>query len=147
MIRFYALGPLVLLLPCLIQPAGAIEESKKEAELKWAKGVAADFLEAAFNGKLEQAESLIDSSLKTAFAREGEKRLREWLNNSIAIREFHTPVFQSEEIAPDKDEASFKGTFKGKEQTFQYSLRVVKDREKGKWRVSYFQFKEREKKK
>jgi len=67
-------------------PAFATDESvKKAAERKWAKGVATDFLDAAFNGKLEQAESLMDLSLKKSFAKEGEKRLREWLNNSIAI--------------------------------------------------------------
>ena len=119
---------------------------KKAAELKWAKGVASDFLDAAFKGNLEQAESLIDSSLKKTFGKEGEQRLREWLNNSIAIRGFRAPVFQSEEIAPDQDEASFKGTCQGKEQAFQFSLRVVKDKEGSKWRVSFFQIWERDEK-
>ena len=46
-------------------PAFATDESvKKAAERKWAKGVATDFLDVAFSGKLEQAESPIDSSLK-----------------------------------------------------------------------------------
>src|SRR5262250_3420457 len=72
MIRLYALPAGLLLLSLLIQPARAADVSeKKAAELKWAKGVAVDFLDAAFNGHLEQAESLIDSSLKASFAREG----------------------------------------------------------------------------
>jgi len=147
MIRLYALPAGLLLLSLLIQPARAADVSeKKAAELKWAKGVAVDFLDAAFNGHLEQAESLIDSSLKASFAREGEKRLREWLNNSIAIRGFRAPVFQSETIAPDQDEASFQGTFQGNEKSFSFSLRVVKDKESGKWRVSYFRFSERNEK-
>jgi len=148
MIRLYALAPGLLLLAWFSQFACAADVSEKKAsELKWAKGVATDFLDAAFNSKLEQAESLIDSSLKKAFAREGESRLREWLNNSIAIQGFRDPVFESEEIAPDQDEASFKGNFKAKEKRFQFSLRVIKDKESGKWRVGYFQFREKEQKK
>jgi|GEM_PF-7001086 len=145
MIRLYALALGLLLSSWASQLTCADDMSdKKSAELKWAKGVATDFLNAAFNGKIEQAESLIDSSLKMAFAKEGEKRVREWLNNTIAIQGFHDPAFESEEIAPDRDEASFKGHFKGNEKRFQFSLRIVKDKESGKWRVSYFQFKEKE---
>ncbi len=148
MIRLYALAAGLLLLTWFIPPAdGADANEKKAAELKWAKGVATDFFDVAFTGKLEQAESLIDSSLQMAFAKDGETRLREWLNNSIAIRGFVDPVFQSEEIAPDQDEAFFKGTFKTKEKGFQFSLRVVKDKANGKWRIGYFQFREQEEKK
>jgi hypothetical protein len=148
MIRFFSLAPWLLLMVWFSQLACAADVSeKKAAELKWAKGVATDFFDAAFNSKLEQAESLIDSSLKRAFAKEGESRLREWLNNSIAIQGFRDPVFESEEIAPDQDEASFKGTFKAKENRFQFSLRVMKDKESEKWRVGYFQFKEKEEQK
>jgi len=143
MIRLYALALWLLLLGWFSQLACAADVSKKKAaELKWAKGVATDFIDAAFNSNLEQAESLIDSSLKKALAKEGKNRLREWLNNSIAIQGFRDPVFESEEIAPDQDEASFKGNFKAKEKRFQFSLRVIKDKESGKWRVSYFRFSE-----
>jgi hypothetical protein len=148
MIRLYALAPVLLLSGFLMQPARAAEGGeKKAAELKWAKGVATDFLDAAFHSNIEQAESLIDSSLKKTLAKEGETRLREWLNNSIGIQGFHDPVFGSEEIAPDMDEASFKGTFQGKgKKVYAFSLRVIKDKEGGKWRVSYFHFKGREEK-
>jgi hypothetical protein len=147
MIRLYTLTSVFLLLNSFLQPACAADVNrKKAAELRWAKGVARDFLEAAFTGQLEQAESLIDTSLKKSFAKEGEKRLREWLNNSIGIRGFRAPVFRSEKIAPDRDEASFRGTFRDKEKSFAFSLRVVKDKESGKWRVSYFRFSERNEK-
>jgi hypothetical protein len=143
-----------LLLGLLGQPACAADAGeKKTAELKWAKGVAVDFFDAAFSGQFEQAESMIDSSLKASFAKEGERRLREWLNNSIAIQGFRAPVFQSETIAPDQDEASFQGTFQAKnfsspekEKSFTFSLRVVKDKESSKWRVCYFRFSERNQK-
>lgn len=138
------LRPLVF--PCVFvlivfQPtARAAENEKKAAELKWAKGVAHDFLEAAFKGNTEMAESLLDSTLKKTLAKEGEKRVSEWLNNRIGIQGFHSPVLASEEIAPDQDEAGFKGTFASKSGPYQFSLRVVKDKESGKWRVSFFQF-------
>ena len=52
------------------RPTVADETSEKQAaELKWAKGVASDFFDAAFNGNLEAAESLIDSSLKELHAK------------------------------------------------------------------------------
>jgi hypothetical protein len=139
----------LLVAGCLALPAcGGEAEGKKAAELSWAKGVAEDFLDAAFAGKGEQAQTLIDSSLKSAFAKESEHRLGEWLNNSIAIQGFHDPVIRTETIAPDQDEAAFKGTFQQREQKrLNFSLRVVKDKESGKWRVSYFQFREQEEKK
>ena len=151
MIRWHILPAALLLLSFLMPHAGANEErerqpdpnEKKAAELKWAKGVATDFLDAAFKGDLEQAESLIDASLKEAFAKEGEKRLREWLNNSIAIRGVRAPDFQSAEIAPDQDEASFKGTFHNTEKKFEFSLRVVRHKDGNKWRVCHFQYRER----
>ena len=43
-----------------------------------------------------------------------------------------------EEIAPDKDEAVFRGSFKGKKGEATFSLRVVKEKDGGKWRVSFF---------
>lgn len=129
-------------------PALAAErDDTKTAELAWAKGVAEDFLEAAFSGRGEQAQTLIDSTLKAAFAKDGDHRLGEWLNNSIAIQGFHDSVIHHESIAPDQDEALFKGTFQKRSQPMQFSLRVVKDHESRKWRVSYFQFREQEMKK
>lgn len=133
---------ILALLALSLPTTWAAEESKKDAELRWAKGVAEDFLNAAFWGELEQAESLLDATFKKAFATQGEKRLREWLNNSIGTQGFRSPVVSSEEISPDQDEASFKGTFKGISSPYQFSLRVVKDKESGKWRVNYLQFNE-----
>jgi hypothetical protein len=110
--------------------------------LKWAKAVADDFLEAAHKGNLDQAESPIDSSLKKSFANQGPTALREWLNNSLAIRGLRAAVFEAGRIAPDQDAASFKGMFRGQEQVLRFSLRVVKDSQEGKWRVSDFHFTE-----
>src|ERR1700676_2089296 len=97
--RYCAFVSVFLLWGISLQPANAADESKKDADLRWAKGVAKDFLEAAFNGNIEQAENLIDSSLKKSFAGAGDGRLREWLSNSIGNQGFRAPAFQSEEIA------------------------------------------------
>jgi hypothetical protein len=141
MVRFTGLGLWLLICGLFLRTAAAVDvPEKKAAELNWAKGVAEDFLEAAFAGKTEQAQSLIDGTLKSAFAKEGEHRLSEWLNNSIAIRGFQSPVMQQEAISPDQDEASFKGSFQADKTVMQFSLRVSKDKENGKWRMSYFQF-------
>lgn len=129
-----------------ISPAAPAAEgdSKKSSELAWARSVAEDFLNAALAGQGEQAQQLLDSSLKEAFAKEGEHRLREWLNNSIAIHGYQQPEIRSEAIAPDQDEAVFKGTFRKQQQPLQFTLRVVKDKASDKWRVTYFQFREQE---
>ena len=120
--------------------------ARKVAELKWAKGVATDFLEATFDWRIEQAEALIDASLKKSFQKGGENSLREWLNNTICIRMYHDAVIESEELAPDQDEASFKGKLKAGEgaqaRSISFSLRVAKDAETGKWRVSFIHIKD-----
>ena len=120
--------------------------ARKVAELKWAKGVATDFLEATFDWRIEQAEALIDASLKKSFQKGGENSLREWLNNTICIRKYHDAVIESEELAPDQDEASFKGKLKAGEgaqaRSISFSLRVAKDAETGKWRVSFIHIKD-----
>lgn len=139
------IGLCLLLVNSLTLPACAEEvDGKKEAELMWARGVAEDFLDAAFTGNAEQSQALLDSSLKSAFAKAGEHRLSEWLNNSIAIKGFHNPVIQKESIAPDRDEAAFKGTFQKEQAPMQFSVRVVKEKETGKWRVSNFLFRQQD---
>jgi len=103
--------------------------------------------------KRQQGEPAVNSTPclghgnRTPCLRCGLARKRNQCPRSKYIRGFHTPVFQPEKIAPDEDEASFKGTFKAEQKGFPFSLRVVKDKESGKWRVSYFQFKEQEEKK
>jgi hypothetical protein len=147
MTGLYPLALLSLLGFC-IQPACAEEkDEKKAAELKWAKQVADDFFDAAFKGcNLAQAETLLDSSLKKSIADLLAADVRGWLAD-IANHGFHDPAFESEEIASDLDEASFKGTLKSGKSSFRFSLRVSKDKESGKWRICHFLFKEQVEKK
>jgi hypothetical protein len=135
-----------ILLASLSMESAALagDEDRKADDLKWARGVAADFLDAAFQGHLEQAEALVDPSLGQAFARQGDGRLREWLNNSIAIQGFRAPDLGAGEMSPDADEAVFRGSFRRDKAEFRFTLRVAKGKETGKWRVSHFRFGEKD---
>jgi hypothetical protein len=124
-------------------------EGKKAEDLKWAKGVASDFLTAAFEGDTKSAAALIDVSLKEAYAKEGERALWEWLNNSIAIQGFRSPTIREEAMSPDGNEASFRGDFRRvqegqKTRPHTFTLRVVKGKGGDHWRVSHFRFREAE---
>jgi hypothetical protein len=55
-------------------------------------------------------------------------------NNST----FETAVIGAEEIAPDRDEAQFKGTLDYSTATRAFVVRAVKEKQSGRWRVSYF---------
>jgi hypothetical protein len=135
--------------PAVAGEPGAAKDTppSRAEELKWAKGVAEDFLNLAFAGDLKHAQALIDTSLKNAYAQEGERALWEWLNNSIAIRGYRSPTIREELLSPAGDEASFRGEFKRVEELmpdrkYTFNLRVVKEKDSGKWRVSLFTFRE-----
>jgi hypothetical protein len=122
-------------------PAGG-QENKKAIELEWAKGVAEDFLAAAIAGDSRSAELLVDTTMKASFARKGESALSYWLNNSVAIQHFSQPAIAKEAISPDDDEAVFRGTMQRSEpkEVYDFAVRVVKEKDGGKWRVSMFRF-------
>ncbi len=127
----------------LFAGAASGQENRKALEMEWAKGVAEDFLEAAIKGDDRSAESLVDTTMKARFAREGESALSNWLNNSVAIQHFSQPEISTESMSPDDDEAAFRGTMQRQadpKEPFEFSLRVVKEKESGKWRVSMFRF-------
>jgi hypothetical protein len=92
-----------LLLFCV--PLTANEgDAKKEAELKWAKEVATDFLPGGMQSNYASAEALVTADFRKTL----------------------------------KDEVLFQGTCKGKKGEAAFSLRVVKEKDSGKWRVSFF---------
>src|SRR5262245_55920277 len=125
------------------QPA---KSDKAQAELKWAKGVVLDFFNAAKHGQddeRKQATLLMTDKLKKALS-----------SNSLTPESFISYAFQNnriaswtikvEEIAPDVNEAVFRGTFtgkdpgNGKEIQADFVVRVVKEHEGGKWRINIF---------
>jgi methionine-rich copper-binding protein CopC len=114
-----------------------LADAKKAADLKWAKGIAADFFAAAVSGQEQQAAALVDASLIAAFGKNNEAQFRDWLNNTFATYGYGEAVFESEEIAPDRDEVVLKGHFKDTKPALAFSIRVVKNKDSGMWRVSY----------
>jgi hypothetical protein len=110
------------------------DEAKKKAELKWAKEVTADFLDAGLTGNYASAEALLTADFKKAL-KEGKESVASLFNGPRGAKSW---AIGSEEIAPDKDEASFRGAFKGEKGEATFSLRVAKEKESGKWRVSFF---------
>jgi hypothetical protein len=115
---------------------------RKANELRWAKGVAEDFLAAALAGDDKAAASLIDATLKAAHAKDGETAFASWINNALAIQRYSNAAIKTETIAPDSDEAVFRGSMLRLEpnQIYDFSIRVVKEKESGKWRVSMFRW-------
>src|SRR5262249_15007514 len=114
----YAVAAIVasLLLPA---PQG---DAKKDAELKWAKEVATDFLRAGLNRDYSTAETLVTAEFKKALKEANltvADRLREVVNNGA-----ESWAVTSEEMAPDQDEAVVRGTFKGKNGEAEFSVRV-----------------------
>jgi hypothetical protein len=75
--------------------------------------------------------------LKAAFNKRGESAFRDWLNNYFAIGHYGPPTFETEDIARDRDEAVFQGTFKEAKPPSKFAIRVVKNKPSGAWRISY----------
>ncbi len=133
-----SLASAALLFALFASPVRADEDdAKKTAELNWAKGVASDFLTAAVSGQDEQAATLVDASLKAAFGKDSDAQFRDWLNNTFAIYGYGESAFESEEIAPDRDEVVLKGYFKETKPARTFSIRVIKNKDSGMWRVNY----------
>jgi hypothetical protein len=111
-------------------------DAKKDAEMKWAKEVATDFLRAGLNRDFSTAETLVTADFKKALKEANltvADRLREVVNNGA-----ESWAVTSEEMAPDQDEAVVRGTFKGKNGEAEFSVRVTKEKVGGKWRVCFF---------
>jgi hypothetical protein len=126
-------------------PAPKEDDAKKDAELKWAKEVAADFLNAGMHRDYSSAEALVTTDFKKAL-KEGNTSVTDRL--SLVANGAESWVVTCEEMAPDKDEVLVRGTFKGKKGEAVFSIRVAKEKESGKWRVCFFtagEFKEPEK--
>ena len=93
------------------EPAPA-NKSDAKADLKWAKEGAEAFLTAVRDEKNDQAALLLSAELTKTLLGNDEPR---FLDSRVASRWYYPWLlaswsFKSEEIAPDKNEASFKGT-------------------------------------
>jgi hypothetical protein len=143
--RMNFLAACVLGTAVLLSATAGGQENKvaKAVEMEWAKGVAEDFLAAAISGDSKSAEALVDASLKAAHMREGENVFSSWIQYSIGGQQFTAAAIAKEAMSPDQDEAVFRGTMQRNtepKELFDFSLRVVKEKDGGKWRVSMFRF-------
>jgi hypothetical protein len=121
---------------CGLALPAARGEDAKTAELAWAKEVATDFLSAGLGGNYASAEALATAEFKKTLQESGPSSITFLLSSAAGGAESWT--IGTEEIAPDKDEAVFRGAFRGKKGEATFSLRVAKEKDGGKWRVSFF---------
>ena len=113
------------------------KDSKKQEELKWAKGVATDFLAAMRSGEVEEAATLMTAEYRKSFI-VPQRPLPNWVHGvrTAGLEKGHT--IKDEQIAPDQDEATFKGLLQGEKREAAFSLRVVREKASGRWRVAFF---------
>jgi hypothetical protein len=136
---------------CLLLGCAAVvaseEGTKKDAELKWAKEVASDFLTAGLQRNYDSAEALATADFKKAL-KERNNSVTDQLHRVVLVGEAESWEMTYAEIAPDQDEALFRGVFKAKKGEAAFAVRVAKEKEGGKWRVCFFsagEYKEPEK--
>jgi hypothetical protein len=139
------------------EQAAKPDARKKEADRKWATRTAEDFLTAVINENKPSARGLLTKEAGTIaldnlriptppgragrvyFVEQGQLRSTGsgGYDSSMPVHLLRNFKLASEEASPDGDEISFRGTFEGHlKGTF--ALRIVKEKESGKWRVSYF---------
>jgi hypothetical protein len=123
---------------CALALPAARGEDDKKAELAWAKEVATDFLNAGLSGNYASAEVLATAEFKKALQESGPSSVTFLLSSAAAGGGAESWSITTEEIAPDRDEAVFRGSLKGKKGEAAFSVRVVKEKDGGKWRVGFF---------
>jgi hypothetical protein len=114
-------------------------EPEPEAILKWTNGVAADFLTAASQGDIAQAEALVGPTLRQAYDYDKAPHvLREWINNSITIRRLSNPTIETSALSPSQNEVVVRGNFTTDGKVTPFTLRLAKEKDKEAWLVSFF---------
>ena len=115
------------------------KDEKKQAEAEWAKQVVVDFLKAIQAQQYTQAHRL----LTTETAKEYVKRVAD-APSPLDNGRFAGWEFDADKVSPDKDEVVVRGQIKGKiektDYTSAFTVRVVKERGEGRWRIDYFLF-------
>jgi len=120
--------------------------NKKQADLKWARGVVDDFWAAGKDGDTVQAAVLLSAELKKAIGQLGQGG-----DNSYRFTQLQNHGMQSwsvvkEEMAPDQEEAVFQGVLRGKSGEAAFSVRVIREKEGGRWRIHFFRIEDWKKK-
>lgn len=118
--------------------SGAEDDTKKQAELKWARGVADDLLAALRKQDYDNAAALLTADYAKILQGQGtlsavQETLRHRLPPGI-----EKVTIADEMMSPDRDEAQFKGQVERSAETQAFAVRVVKEKESGRWRVGFF---------
>jgi hypothetical protein len=112
---------------------------KKADELVWAKDVASDFVSSVLGQNLTSAEMLMTDDFKKT-----QKDPTQWIQSplhvlfAIATMGAAEWTIERETIAPDQDEAVFRGPLKHAGGESVLTVRVIKDGPKAKWRVNFY---------
>jgi hypothetical protein len=112
-------------------------EPEPETILKWTDGVATDFLVAASQGDIAQAEALVGPTLRQAYDYDKAPHvLREWINNSITVRRLSRPTIETHMLSPSGNEVVVRGSFTNDGKITPFTLRLAKSNDA--WLVSFF---------
>jgi hypothetical protein len=131
-----------LALPSLV--AGADEDAKNAARVKWAKGILADFCDLAGTADWRQVEGLVSPDLARANPRTGARAV-DLAQEALLIRsKFDSYKVTSEEMDPDGSEAVFTGELVGKGRKADFKARVAREAAGGTWGIRLFVVTERE---
>jgi hypothetical protein len=121
------------------KPKKPKQPAKSEAELKWAKGIAVDFLGMLKSREYKPATLLLTDNLNKALG-DGVNTADSYLNNKFSQLSSLAWTFKVEEMSPDGNEAAFKGTLTGEygqdDVESDLVIRVTKEKEGGTWRIS-----------
>jgi hypothetical protein len=132
--------------------AGKEKAEAEEPELEWAKEIADLFLSDVSAAKFDHASRLVvkarqnpgPGSLVSSDLRDEVEALNDKFKAGDEITSWK---ISSKLLSPSKDEAVFKGTLERPKRTTSFSLRVVKEKSDGKWRVEAFSAKTEKSKK
>jgi hypothetical protein len=140
--RFVAFA-VVLIATSLAYADAGDKVAQKQAEVEWAKGVATDFLKAMKRKDDRQARQLLTPELRDWYDKGGIELPEGKLGKLDRSREDWNWEFVKDKVAPDKDEVMLEGILSGlfrDEVEALFTVRVVKVKESGRWRIDYFLF-------
>jgi hypothetical protein len=129
----------VLLAVVLIaNPLALGHDKASKAETEWAKGVVTDYLKAARKDDWHQARQLLTAELRKGYEKNGFPAPRGYMLKW---------VFSRDQIAPDGNEVVLEGILSSRQGDkgleFEFTVRVVKIKASGQWRIDYFLFEEK----
>ena len=133
-----------------IDPPAAKQD---EEIISWAREIAEDFLRAILGGRADTAKMLLTTEVrqsstpnlgliapmdgKVMFRMVDGKMMRVTSAPVPASELFREFTIGTSRLATERDEVVFRGTLKG-EGAGTFTLRVVKEKDSGKWRVCFF---------